>query len=747
MHCPNCGTENRPQARFCHDCGQRLPVGEPPKPRSNRALRLVILSTLACLVLAVCGLGGWWVWQEYSEQLAEPPVVGRPPASEGETGTGPMPTPTLEKSTTGEAKEVPTELPVGPPPDHSQRSLFAPIGPPFAMPNVPINKENAGALTPISFLGHGHGEVTAIKYSPDGKWLAIAGSSGITVHDAQTLAQVFAFPATMISEKNIKFNYLSFSHDGSVLFANNSAYRTPSYFGLWEIPSGALVNLGPNENILTFSPLEPFLAEAYSTIINIIDWETRESVFSFAAGGDISQLIYSPNGKYLAAVTETGIQVWNTENGELITTLSEGDVPTNVAFSPDGHYLAEAKDFDRIILWEISTQRFVTLDAEDSNPYSLIFSPDGQTLISTGAGGTGSEDRVIKVWSVEARSVIQSYEEKRWGGWPPIDFNPNTAEITTSSGGVVKFFDARSLQPTRSLPSAGRLIYSPDGTKIAHVGAVVSMWDAISMRLLWSHPENLPDTFASVSFSPDSRYAAVGGYRGNKDDIEAFGGALKIYDVASGNLLHEHHVETEERYTAENVPALAYSPDGRWLAVRSYNVMLWLDTNVQQFLPDVIDVDGIGYERAIDWQPTGSLIAAGGGEKVILIDAETKQIIKTLEGHKDGITDLAFSPDGKLLASADANNLVKLWDIEGGWELPSFTKEPGVSSSIAFSPNGEMLVSGGLRYVQQGLVQIWDIETGRQLFSVSDLNDIHVSFNPDGTHLTIGPEIWGIRRD
>lgn len=665
-------------------------------------------------------------------------MVGQPPVSE--TRTGLTPTPIPEGTEVREVEEMPTETPTAPPPDHSQRSLFAPIGPPFAMPSVPINKENVGALMPISFLGHV--DVRAVKYSPNGKWLAIAGSSGVTVHDAQTLAQVFAFPITVIPEKYMEFDYLSFSHDGSLLLADNSARHTPSYFGLWEIPSGALVSLGPNEDIFAFNPVGPFLADAHSTVISIINWETGESVFSFTAGGNISRLIYSPKGQYLVAVTEIGVQVWNSENGEFIATLAEGGASSDIVFSPDGRYLAEAKDYDKIILWEVSAQRFATLVEEDFSPSRVTFASDGQTLISIGGMGSTWEKRAVKVWSVEMRSVIQSYEEEKLGNPFAVDFNPNTAEITIEWGGEVRFLDARSLQPTRSLPNAGRLIYSPDGTKIAHISwTAVSMWDATSTRLLWSHP----DKSATVSFSPNSKYSAVGGHRGyteGRSDVETLGGALGIYDTVSGNLLYRHHVE-KDKYDNEWVFALTYSPDGRWLAVRSHNAIFWLDTNTQEFLPGTTEMAG----SVVDWQPTGRLIAAGEDEKVVLIDAETKQVVKTLEGHNDAITDLTFSPDGKLVASSDRTGLIKLWDIEGGWELPSLEAGYENAYSIAFSPGGELLVSGGGGSSRRSAVQIWDVETGQQAFSVPELSDVyHVSFSPDGTQLAIESEIWGIRQ-
>jgi len=259
---------------------------------------------------------------------------------------------------------------------------------------------------------------------------------------------------------------------------------------------------------------------------------------------------------------------------------------------------------------------------------------------------------------------------------------------------------------------------------------------------------------ATVSFSPDSRFIAVGGYRSTSPGygVESLGGALKIYDATTGDLVQEHHVE-ESEYGSESVPALAYSPDGRWLALTVSTVDggagFWLDTETQQFTPDVLRLSS-DYGWNFAWQPAGRLIAAEAGENVVLIDSETKQVVKTLEGLGNGDGGLAFSPDGRLLA-VGGGRIVKLWDIEEGWELPGLEVEyrPEEMPSrysvnyIAFSPDGKLLAAtaeGG---------HVWDSETGEQLFYISEKHDEsfdYVSFSPNGAQLIINSEIWGIKQ-
>ena len=69
MRCSNCGTENRPQARFCHDCGQRLSVAKKPvKEDNNRGFWLAVLGLLVLVFLGICGLSGLFIWRQLIDE-------------------------------------------------------------------------------------------------------------------------------------------------------------------------------------------------------------------------------------------------------------------------------------------------------------------------------------------------------------------------------------------------------------------------------------------------------------------------------------------------------------------------------------------------------------------------------------------------------------------------------------------------------------------------------------------------------
>ena len=269
----------------------------------------------------------------------------------------------------------------------------------------------------------------------------------------------------------------------------------------------------------------------------------------------------------------------------------------------------------------------------------------------------------------------------------------------------------------------------------------------------------------AVAFAPDGRTvaSAAGG-------VDGQGGEVKLWDVAAGR---ERAAVPLGRSSAQ---AVAFSPDGKLLAVLTYDSTLRLCDAATGKEVRVLGVDArgghsvafsadgktvfaAGYRagtgRAWDVAtgaerqelpgaaplalcPGGPLLAmtAADPRTVQLWDPTTSQLRGTLEGHAVGVTGVAISPDGTLVATADRSPEVRLWDARTQQLRAALPGHGGQVLSVAFSPDGRALATGG----QDGAVRLWDVVTGRRKATLTGHEGPveAVAFAPDGTRLASG---------
>ena len=148
--------------------------------------------------------------------------------------------------------------------------------------------------------------------------------------------------------------------------------------------------------------------------------------------------------------------------------------------------------------------------------------------------------------------------------------------------------------------------------------------------------------------------------------------------------------------------------------------------------------------RSVAFSPDGKLLASGSWDTTIgLWNVETGREIRVLTGHTRGVESVAFSPDGKLLASGSWDNTIGLWNVETGREIRVLTGHTRGVESVAFSPDGKLLASGSW----DTTIGLWNVETGREIRVLTGhtrgVNS--VAFSPDGRLLASGSDDKTIR--
>ena len=229
----------------------------------------------------------------------------------------------------------------------------------------------------------------------------------------------------------------------------------------------------------------------------------------------------------------------------------------------------------------------------------------------------------------------------------------------------------------------------------------------------------------AVTFSPDGNTFAVGSSAG-----------IWLYDAETRG---ELALLTGDTYT---VGSVAFSADGTKLLGTGDTVKLWSILTGENLATFTTFTKG-EYIASAALSPDGTLIAAGSVYlqfpdligRIFLWDVVTHRNIATFQAAMEGVIALAFSPDGKTLASGSRDGKVKIYDVETG-ENRSLAGHAAEVRSIVYSPDGTQIASLG--EYDDSTIKLWNAATGNHIRTMRSHSIRSIAFSPDGTQIASG---------
>jgi WD40 repeat protein/DNA-binding SARP family transcriptional activator len=501
-------------------------------------------------------------------------------------------------------------------------------------------------------------------------------------------------------------------------------------------PGGAFgIDVSPDETLLATAGIDG--------VVRIWDAQTGRSVQTLTGHtAAVEDVVFSPDGERLASAGDDATaRVWDLASGDAVLTLTGHSAPIGfIAYSPDGTRLATAGDDNRVLLWEVSrpaaSQILLELPGQTGQ---LRFSPDGSRLVTTAV-----EDGKSRVWDTLTGQEVLVLPYAYGSG--ALAFSPDGARLAVEGPemGQVTLFDVTSGAPLTTLcchtARVGTIDFSPDGSMIATAGqeGVARIWDAGSGRLLIELSGQMGPVDDLV-FSPEcaeppqAPFPGCGRYlyTASRD------GTITKWDVSpAGN---------RDLLTARSMNAL-FAPDGQRAELINLSplnqlvVQTWrvgpgsepepLDTYAHPPMPGPI----IGGDVAVLPEKTVAVVASMDGSVQTWEVGNPQSLISYTVpiSASENVVRPIIVPDGLRLVTSAEPNATQIWDVVTGKALFSVP----VQEAVAISPDGRLLAGGDV----DGMVSVWDTTDGEMLRTIAAHPTVvmGIAFSPDGKRLATG---------
>jgi eukaryotic-like serine/threonine-protein kinase len=589
----------------------------------------------------------------------------------------------------------------------------------------------------ITLAGQLGSFVGRIAYTPDGRFIVAVAEMGnvLSVWDAATGATAYPkdarpSPAFVLDGRSPGIISFASSPDGRRLAVSRETgleiHETATGITIRDLSPGNTYKVRVGSYSQDGRTIAGIIGEGRA---GVVDAETGKILRTRDLKPNLSQSIFAADGKHLAQFSNDRkgpIYIFDLNNDAIPVALSGlTEYVGGVAFDRQGRALVSAAVTGAFVVWDTANGR--VLHKHSSGPITAFaLSQDGSTLATaayeniTLRGATTGE--LIRTFRGHKRRVDS------------MAFSPDGSQVVSlDREGVAKVWDVSAEMFVRILktddPQIGSLSFSPDGRSLATVEyravtreemeVSVRIWDVASAREIRSFRGYSEEVISNAAYHPDGKHVALS-MGPARDDHH-----VHIWDLSTGqwSLSIPDHGES---MGALMVYAVAFHPSGDRLATTGDEGFLtvWdIPTGRQRF--HVKAHEGIITDVA--FSQDGRWIATAGHGGTALWDASTGREVLRVRGSDDWINAVDFAPDGRGLAAASSDRTVSVWDTTTGKQVFSLHGHKDVVSDVAYSPEGRRIVSAG----SDRMVKIWDASTGREILSLKEAGH-HFAFSPDG---------------
>ena len=547
--------------------------------------------------------------------------------------------------------------------------------------------------------------------------------------------------------------HLAFSPDGKTIATGSDTGK----LRFWDLASKTeLLSYRVMQDRITsvaFSPDGQTVAVAGGDGVALWRWLAGDAPQKLDAGrnGAVAAT-FSPDGKWLATASDEqrGIRVWNVATKQVVWRIEKADkgrYSHGLAFTPDSRLLAVPRPGIGVVLLEADTGKLArNLDAE-RGAWIVAVSSDGQLVAGL--------ENTLTVWRLPTGEVLSSKFVRHAGPPRELEFTPDGKRVVTGSwDATARCWDAASGKPLHEMRHDQRevaaIAVSPSGKWAATAGLdyAVRLWNLQTGRQrfkLHGHADFATLPTNAVRFSPDEGQLLSFGvdFYLRAWDVRT-GMAIKEYEIRPSGLeyqrsedgeivrLGDTEVDSNSDAFLEVLSEAQFTHDGQYLLLNVKGAIHVFQTasgrEVGMLKPDdfphnfAVSADGNLLATVERRRLTDAGAAADpGGNRIKWFarvrNLATKKVLREIELPSAYGSKMAFSPDGKLLAttlhlrSADQKSKyrISIWDAVSGKEYARIDNSTNHVHGLAFSPDGQRLASSH----HDTTVLIWDLEQFR----------------------------------